>query len=31
MTERTVEVGGLEIAYLESDGDGRAVIFVHGN
>jgi pimeloyl-ACP methyl ester carboxylesterase len=31
MKERTVGIGGQEIAYLESDGDGRAVIFVHGN
>jgi pimeloyl-ACP methyl ester carboxylesterase len=31
MTEHTVDVGGQEVAYLESDGDGRPVIFVHGN
>ncbi len=31
MTERRIDVGGREIAYLESDGSGRAVIFVHGN
>jgi pimeloyl-ACP methyl ester carboxylesterase len=31
MTEQTVKVGDQEIAYLESDGEGRAVIFVHGN
>ena len=31
MTEQTVDVGGQEIAFLESAGSGRAVIFVHGN
>jgi pimeloyl-ACP methyl ester carboxylesterase len=31
MTAQSVEVNGQEIAYLESDSDGRAVIFVHGN
>ncbi len=31
MTEHSVEVGGQQIAYLESDGDGRTVIFIHGN
>jgi pimeloyl-ACP methyl ester carboxylesterase len=31
MPEQTVKLGGQEIAYLESDGAGRAVIFVHGN
>jgi pimeloyl-ACP methyl ester carboxylesterase len=29
--EQSVSVGGQEIAYRESDGSGRAVIFVHGN
>jgi len=31
MTERLAKISGQEIAYLESEGDGRAVIFVHGN
>jgi pimeloyl-ACP methyl ester carboxylesterase len=31
MTEHRVGVGGQEISYLESDGSGPAVIFVHGN
>jgi pimeloyl-ACP methyl ester carboxylesterase len=31
MNEQSVQAGGQEIAYLESVGDGRAVIFVHGN
>lgn len=31
MSEQTVKVGNQEIAYLESDGSGRTVIFVHGN
>ncbi len=31
MTEQTVDVGGQEIAFLESEGSGPAVIFVHGN
>ena len=31
MTEQTIDVGGQEIAFLESEGSGRAVIFVHGN
>lgn len=31
MDERTVSVGGQQIAFLESEGDGRAVVFVHGN
>jgi len=29
--ERMVTVDGQQIAFLESEGDGRAVIFVHGN
>jgi pimeloyl-ACP methyl ester carboxylesterase len=29
--ERTVGIGGQQIAFLQSDGDGRAVVFVHGN
>ena len=31
MDERTVTVDGQQIAFLESEGDGRAVVFVHGN
>jgi pimeloyl-ACP methyl ester carboxylesterase len=29
--ERMVSVDGQQIAFLESEGDGRAVVFVHGN
>jgi pimeloyl-ACP methyl ester carboxylesterase len=29
--EQTVSIGGRQIAFLQSDGDGRAVVFVHGN
>jgi pimeloyl-ACP methyl ester carboxylesterase len=29
--EHRVSIGGHDIAFLESDGDGRPVIFVHGN
>jgi pimeloyl-ACP methyl ester carboxylesterase len=29
--ERTVSIGGQQIAFLQSEGDGRAVVFVHGN
>jgi pimeloyl-ACP methyl ester carboxylesterase len=29
--EQTVSIGGHDIAYLESQGPGRSVIFVHGN
>jgi pimeloyl-ACP methyl ester carboxylesterase len=29
--EHRVSIGGQDIAFLESDGDGRPVIFVHGN
>jgi pimeloyl-ACP methyl ester carboxylesterase len=29
--ERTVSIGGRQIAFLQSDGGGRAVVFVHGN
>jgi pimeloyl-ACP methyl ester carboxylesterase len=29
--KETVEAGGQQIAYAQSPGDGRAVIFVHGN
>jgi pimeloyl-ACP methyl ester carboxylesterase len=29
--EQTVTVDGQKIAFLESEGDGRAVVFVHGN
>lgn len=31
MDERMVSVGGQEICYIASKGDGRAVLFVHGN
>jgi len=31
MSEQKMDVGGQEIAYLESPGGGRPVIFVHGN
>ena len=31
MDEQTVSVDGQQIAFLESEGDGRAVVFVHGN
>ena len=31
MDERTVSIGGQQIAFLQSDGGGRAVVFVHGN
>jgi len=29
--EHRISIGGQDIAFLESDGDGRPVIFVHGN
>jgi pimeloyl-ACP methyl ester carboxylesterase len=29
--ERAVSVDGQQVAYLDSEGDGRAVVFVHGN
>ncbi len=31
MDKQTVRVGAQEISYLESPGDGRAIVFVHGN
>jgi pimeloyl-ACP methyl ester carboxylesterase len=31
LDEQRVSVGGHDVAYLESQGGGRAVIFVHGN
>jgi pimeloyl-ACP methyl ester carboxylesterase len=31
VSRRSVDIGGQEIAYLQSTGDGRAVILVHGN
>ncbi len=31
MNEQTVSVGGQDISYIGSQGDGRAVVFVHGN
>jgi pimeloyl-ACP methyl ester carboxylesterase len=31
MDERQIDVGGQRIAYAQSDGRGRPVIFVHGN
>ncbi len=31
MDERMITVDGAQIAFLESDGDGRTVVFVHGN
>jgi pimeloyl-ACP methyl ester carboxylesterase len=31
MDEKTITVGGQEIAFLQTQGSGRAVVFVHGN
>lgn len=31
MDEQMVTVDGQQIAFLQSEGDGRAVVFVHGN
>ncbi len=31
MDEKTINVGGQQIAYLQSQGSGRTVVLVHGN